>query len=321
MMPPLLLTLLLLQTPAPQAASFRVAASYVKVPVTVFDERGRLLDDLDREDFEVLDDGEPTPIINFVRDLAPINVLLLLDSSGSLKDELEEIKHAALRFAQSFTRDDRISIMSFSDETVLLTPWTNRLGKLRKGLNKMKKGYRTAIYDALGQSIESHLNEVQGKRVIILLTDGLDNESVTPYDQILSRLIESQVTLYIVSRTRLVDDKVRDSERVQFLNQVMRNVLQDDSDFVDDYFKKKETAMVNLAESTGGRVLFPEVLAELGNTYAQVARELKHQYLLTFLPPQSSGKKFRSIQVTCNLPAGRVYSRKQYLWLGLKIEN
>ena len=184
-----------------------------------------------------------------------------------------------------------------------------------------QKGYRTAIYDALGQSIESRLNEVQGRKVIILLTDGLDNESVTAYDQILSRLIESQVTLYIVSRTRLVDDKVRDSERVHFLNQVMRNVLQDDSDFVDDYFKKKETAMVNLAESTGGRVLFPEVLAELGNTYAQVARELKHQYLLTFLPPQSSGKKFRSIQVTCNLPAGRVYSRKQYAWLGLGIEN
>ena len=318
MMPPLLLTLLLLQAPTSQAASFRVAANYVKVPVTVFDEKGKLLDDLDRKDFEVLDDGEPTPIINFVRDQAPINVLLLLDSSGSLKDELEEIKQAALLFAQSFTREDRISIISFSDETVLLTPWTNRLKKIRKGLNKLKKGYRTAIYDALGETIKSHLSEVKGRRVIILLTDGLDNESLIPYDQILTRLIESQITLYIVSRTRLVDDKVRDSERVHFLNQVMRNVLQDDGDFVDDYFRKKETAMVNLAESTGGRALFPEVLADLGNTYAQVASELKHQYLLTFLPPESSAKKFRSIQVTCNLPAGRVYSRKQYAWLDLR---
>ena len=88
-MSPLLLALLLLQGPTPQAPSFRVAAHYVKVPVTVFDEKGKLLADLDREDFQVLDDGEPTPIVNFVRDLAPINVLLLLDSSGSLKDELE----------------------------------------------------------------------------------------------------------------------------------------------------------------------------------------------------------------------------------------
>ena len=318
MMPPLLLTLLLLQAPTPQTVSFRVSANYIKVPVTVFDEKGKLLDDLDRKDFAVLDDGEPTPIINFVHDLAPINVLLLLDSSGSLKDELEEIKQAAMLFAQAFTPDDRISIISFSDETVLLTPWTNRLRKLRKGLNKLKEGYRTAIYDALGETIDGHLNEVKGRRVIILLTDGLDNESITPYDQILGRLIESQITLYIVSRTRLVDDKVRDSERVHFLNQVMRNVLQDDGDFVNDYFRKKETAMVNLAESTGGRALFPEVLAELGSTYAQVASELKHQYLLTFLPPESSAKKFRSIQVTCHLPAGRVYSRKQYAWLDLR---
>ncbi len=321
MMPPILLTLLLFQTPAPQAAPFRVAASYVRVAVTVLDDRGKLLHDLDRGNLEVLDDGQPTPIINFVRDLAPINVMLLLDTSGSLKDELGEIQQAALRFARSFMRDDRISIMSFSDETVLLTPWTNRLGKLRKGLNKMKGGYRTAIYDALSQCIDRHLNEVRGRRVIILFTDGLDNESVTPYDQILGRLIESQITLYIVSRTRLVDDKVRDSERVHFLNQVMRNVLQEEGDFVDDYFKKKEAAMLNLAESTGGRVLFPEVLSELGNTYAQVARELKHQYLLTFLPPQSSDKKFRSIQVTCNLPSVRVHSRKQYAWLDRRTEN
>ena len=281
----------------------------------MFDERGKLLEDLERENFSVRDDGEATPIVNFVRDFAPINVLLLLDSSGSLKEELEEIRDSALHFARSFTRDDRISIIGFSDDTVVLSPWTNQIGRLRKGLRKLKGGYRTAIYDALEETIEEHLRRVQGRRVIILLTDGLDNESVTPYEEILSRLIESQITLYIVSRTRLVDDKVRDSKRVSFLNQVMRNVLQDDGDFVEDYFKEKERSMVNLAESTGGRVLFPEVLEDLGDTYAQVSRELKHQYLLTFLPPRFSDKKFRSIQVTCSLPQGKVYFRRQYAWL------
>ncbi len=317
-MSPLLLTLLLLQPPLQETASFRVAANYVKVPVSVFDERGKLLLDLDRENFSVLDDGEATVIVNFVRLFAPVNVLLLLDASGSLKEEREEIRDSALHFSRSFGRDDRISIVSFSDDTVLLSPWTNRIGRLRKGLRKLKGGYRTAIYDALAETIEGHLRQVQGRKVIILLTDGLDNESVTPYEQILSRLIESQITLYIVSRTRLVDDKVRDSERVSFLNQVMRNVLHDDGDFVEDYFKEKETSMVNLAESTGGRVLFPEVLEELAHTYAQVARELKHQYLLTFSPPPASDKKFRSIHVTCNLPQGRIYFRKQYAWLALQ---
>ena len=284
----------------------------------MFDERGKLLDDLERETFSVRDDGKTTPIVNFVRDFAPVNVLLLLDSSGSLKEELEEIRDSALHFARSFTRDDRVSIIGFSDDTVVLSPWTNRIGRLRKGLRKLKGGYRTAIYDALRETIEGHLRQVQGRRVIILLTDGLDNESVTPYEEILSRLIESQITLYIVSRTRLVDDKVRDSERVSFLNQVMRNILQDNGDFVEAYFKEKETSMVNLAESTGGRVLFPEVLEDLGDTYAQVSRELKHQYLLTFLPPRFSDKKFRSIHVTCSLPQGKVYFRRQYAWLAFQ---
>ena len=284
----------------------------------MFDERGKLRDDLEREHFSVRDDGKATSIVNFVRNVAPINVLLLLDSSGSLKDELEEIRDSALHFARSFTSDDRISIISFSDGTVVLSPWTNQIRRLRKGLRKLKGGYRTAIYDALGETIAGHLRQVQGRRVIILLTDGLDNESVTPYEEILRRLIKSQITLYIVSRTRLVDDKVRDIKRVSFLNQVMQNILQDDGDFVEDYFKEKEMSMVTLAESTGGRALFPELLEDLGDSYAQVSRELKHQYLLTFVPPRSSEKKFRSINVTCSLPQGKVYFRRQYAWLAFQ---
>ena len=298
-----------------QTASFRVDARYVRVPVTVFDQRGRILDDLEREDFQLLDDGHPTPIINFVPDSAPINVLLLLDSSGSLRDEIHGIRKAALRFAGSFTKEDRISVIAFSDEIIVLSPWTNQVRRLKRGLRKLKRGYRTAIYDALQETIQTHFSRVSGRRVIILLTDGLDNESTTAYNDVMRILIESQTTLYIVSRTRLVQPKVSDSERVDFLNSVMREVLQDEGDFVDDYFKKKETAMVNLAESTGGRALFPEQLEELGAHYQQVAQELKHQYLLTFLPAIESTKRFRPIQVTCSRTEGRVYFRKQYSWL------
>lgn len=310
----LLLTPQLTQSPP----SFHISASYVRVPVTVFDEQGHLMENLSRSDFQVFDEGEATPIINFVHDKAPISVLLLLDSSGSLKDEVEEIKVAALRFAESFGREDRISIVGFSDETVVLTPWTNRISRLRKGVKKLKKGYRTAIYDALADTIGEHFSSVGGRKVIILLTDGLDNESVLSYQGILNRLIRSQITLYIVSRTRLVHEKVRDSNRVSFLNDVMRTVLEDEEDFVDIYFREKESAMVHLAEATGGRVLFPEVLGELSDSYAQVARELKHQYLLTFLPPETSSATFRSIRVECRIPDRQIYFRRQYAWVEMQ---
>ena len=101
----------------------------------------------------------------------------------------------------------------------------------------------------------------RGRRVIILLTDGLDNESRSVYEELLPRLIASDITLYIVSRTRLVMPRVRETVRVQFLSQVMKNFLRDggeDGDYVEVYFRQKEAAMKNLAESTGGRGALPQ---------------------------------------------------------------
>jgi Ca-activated chloride channel family protein len=297
-----------------QDPSFRVSARFVKVPVSVFDDQGRVLSGLTREDFLLRDEGLPRPISNFLLDRAPIHVLLLLDSSGSLRDELQEIKLAALRFAGSFSQEDRISVISFSDEVVVLQDWTNKFKRLKKSLKKLKVGYRTALYDALAETVNQHFRGVTGRRVIILLTDGLDNESEVPYQSIAANLISSDITLYIVSRTRLVHPRVRDSVRVEFLNRVMKNLLNDDGDFVDIYFREKEAAMRQLAEVTGGRVLFPEQLEDLSESYREVAQELKLQYVLTFEPPTKSARRFRKIELTCIQPTGRIHYRRQYSW-------
>jgi hypothetical protein len=92
----------------------------------------------------------------------------------------------------------------------------------------------------------------------------------------------------------------------------MKNVLGEDEDFVEIYFRLKETAMNHLAESSGGRVFYPEELKALGPTYVQIAEELKSQYILTFLPPSKSRKRFRSIQVTCSRPVEKIFHRQLY---------
>ncbi len=300
-----------------QVPSFSVSAHYIKVPVTVFDTEGKLLTDLQRENFTLHDEGQVRSIENFLSDQAPVNVLLMLDSSGSLREELEQIKLAALGFARAFTRKDRIAIIGFSDQIEIRQDWTNRLKPLRKTLKKLKRGYRTALYDALQQAIRHQFRGTRGRRVIILLTDGLDNESRSVYEELLPRLIASDITLYIVSRTRLVMPRVRETVRVQFLSQVMKNFLRDegeDGDYVEVYFRQKEAAMKNLAESTGGRVLFPKRLEDLQPSYAQVAHELKHRYLLTFRPPLTSSLPFRRIEVACDRPIGQLHYRHQYAW-------
>ena len=294
--------------------TFRIKADFIKVPVTVFDSRGKLINTLTRDDFRLLDEGRERPIENFVLDKAPIHVVLLLDVSGSLQEEIKEIRQAAIRFASAFGPEDRIAILSFADKITVLQPWTNRQKRIRKSLKKLKPGYRTALWDALMQTSSKMLEQASGRKVIILLTDGLDNESYANYDDVIEDLVSSGVSLYIVSRTRLVLPKVAESNRVRFLNQVMKQVLKEDKNFVDVYFREKETSMKHLAESTGGRVFFPERLVELRSSYAQVARELKNQYILTFAPPSVSDKRFRRIEVVCNQETSRIFHRRQYNW-------
>ncbi|MGH9341664.1 MAG: VWA domain-containing protein [Acidobacteriota bacterium] len=300
---------------AQQAPAFKIEANYIKVPVSVFDSRGKILADLTRDDFRLFDQGEPRPIENFVLDTNPTNVILLLDASGSVQEEIEEIQDAALSFARSLKEEDRIAVISFSDEVILLQNWTNNLRRLKNSLDELESGYRTALYDALLATARERLDRVNGKRIIILLTDGIDNQSEASYAQVMQSLVESNISLYIISRTRFVQPKVEKSERVEFLNRVMKNVLNESKDFVDIYFREKETAMRYLAESTGGRVFFPHKLSELQKTYLQLAEELKRRYILTFRPPDKSSKSFREIQVFYTDPTAILHYRSNYHWV------
>jgi Ca-activated chloride channel family protein len=303
-----LILLVLFQNPP----AYKIDAEYIKVPVTVLGENNQSITGLTREDFQLFDEGEARPIHNFVLDEMPIHVVFLLDSSASLKEEIQEIQYAALRFAQAFGPEDRLAVFSFSDGITLLQDWTNSYKKLRKSLKKLKKGYRTALYDALLQTASEKLRKVSGKRVIILLTDGLDNESEASYANVMNELIASNTVLYIVSRTRLIQPKVGESERIEFLNRVMKTVLDEDEDFVEIYFRLKEKSMNYLAETSGGRVFYPEQLNELGENYLQIARELKSQYVLTFLPARESQPRFRAIKVICNSPVQKIFHRQLY---------
>ncbi len=310
----LLLGLLLFPSQAYLEAqpTLRVDAEYVRVPVTVLDEQGRTILGLTANDFRLYDEGVERPIRNFLLDESPINVVFLLDVSGSVQDELNDIRNATIRFAQAFGPDDRMALVSFSDETRLMQDWTGSLRDLRRSLRRLEQGYRTALYDALLDTAAEMLARIDGKRVIIMLTDGIDNESQASYDELMTKLTRLGVVLYIVSRTRLVQSKVAESERVEFLDRVMRNVLRDDTSFVDVYFREREASMNHLAEVNAGRVLYPEKLRDLGQSYVQIAQELKGQYLLTFAPPTDSPGEFREIRVVCLRDIGQIYHRRLY---------
>ena len=299
---------------AQSSSSFRVDATYVRVPVTVLDSDGRTLANLSREHFRLLDEGQPRAIENFLLDQTAIHVVLLLDSSASVRQELQEIRQAALRFARAFDSGDRIAVISFSNQIEVLQDWTNDPKKLKNSLKNLDVGYRTALYDALLETAREKLTRVAGRKAIILLTDGLDNHSSASFSDVVNSLIDSDISLYIVSRTRLAQAQLHGSDRVAFLNRIMKNVLDEEKDFVDIYFRKKETSLSHLARSTGGRAFFPERLGDLTKSYDQVARELKNQYLLTFRPPAHSSTSLRTIRVVCTRKLAKIYHRSRYRW-------
>ncbi len=300
---------------AQTAPSFQVRADLVKVPVSVFDSEGRVLTGLTRQDFVLLDENEPRLIENFILDRTPLHVLLLLDVSGSLKEELAEIKETAYQFALAFDPEDQMAVVSFSEGLQVLQGWTRDRNSLRHSLKDLQRGYRTALYDALEFASLDTLAPVSGKKIIILFTDGLDNQSLSRFETVLDLLLQSDISLYIVSRTLFVRPWIEKSDRIEFLNQVMKNILGEDEDFLAAYFQDKENSLSHLAEVTGGRIFFPEKLADLRNSYMEVAQELKTQYLLTFRPPTASREDFRTIQVMSTEEVGRIQHRKQYHWV------
>lgn len=290
----------------------KATVDYVRVPVAALDEQQQPILDLTAADFSLFDEGEPKAIENFVLDVRPVHVFFLLDASGSTREELPQIRYATVRFAQHFSPEDRMAAAAFSDGLVLLQDWTDDFKRLRKSLKRMEPGYRTALWDSLAQVVKEKLAGLPGKRAVILVTDGLDNESSIRYADLMQLLTRQEITLYIVSRSRLAAREIEGDERVQFLDRVMRNLLDEDESFVTAYFRDKEAALETLAAVNGGRVFYPPSLPALGQIYVQIARELKTQYVLTFPATTGGDKEYRRIRVECRRPVSKLVYRRMY---------
>lgn len=306
------------QVPQPK---YRINASFVRVPVTVCDSDGRLVQGLERADFRVFDEGEAREIDNLVLEQTPLHVVVLLDVSGSVRGETESIKEAAASFAlHILDANGRVALMTFSDKLMLLQDWTKDDTRLRRSLKRIQPGFRTALFDSLLSICQKHMAKLGGRKVVVALTDGGDNQSRTAWQTVLKEYLLSDVSLHLVSRTRFVLPKVQRQVRVVMLNRAANNFTNDSRDFWELYFREKETALEHVAESTGGRVLHAETPSDLKRSLQQLALELKSRYVLTFRPPDDSSKRFRLIRVTCSRPSVTDFHRSQYAWSGRTAE-
>ena len=295
-----------------------VSTAEVLLPVTVRDAQGRLVSTLTRKDFRVFEDGREQPLSDLALRQVPVDVVLMVDASSSVAENLDDFRRAAEGFAQRLSPDDRLSLIKFDDRVELLQDWTKSRVQLRRSLGRITLGVFTRFHDALLLAAREQLMQTRGRRAIIVLTDGIDsNRGYATLEASLRALLEAQATVYVVSNAEIersrkraeLDSLLAGSASVVRFNQLRIGDLREGLRVLDT----SENNLARLTAATGGRLYKPTSFHSLNSIYAEVADELRHQYALYYTPlDKARDGRFRRVRVETTDPALKVSARIGY---------
>jgi Ca-activated chloride channel homolog len=259
----------LLLAASPDAQRIKVSTQTVPIYATVVDSDRRLVSDLQQEDFEVYDNGKLQVLTNFVNQTSPFTAIVMLDTSGSMTLNLNFVKHAAEEFLMRLLPEDRAKVGAFNDKIQVLPkdePFSNDRDRLIRIMKEgLDFGYPTRLWDAVDESI-AHLEPADGRRVVIVFTDGDDSASKLGLGDVLARAREKDVMVYAVG---LASEYFNGQTRVR---------------------TRPDRGLRRLAEETGGGFFELTKKDDLGPTFTRVAQELHSQYVLGFSPATLDGK-------------------------------
>lgn len=288
----------------------------VILPITVRDGTGRLVKGLDARDFFVYDNGQRQEIENFNRQQVPVNVLFMLDASGSIFEQMEPIRNAALAFVKTLAPEDRVAIMQFADKVQTLQDWTGNYEDIKLALNwKYKPGQATVFYDALVDAAEK-FKGVEGRRAIILLTDGVNTKGNASFERGLAAIGRSEAAVYVVSETEALARPLRRDLKGAngVLNRVFGGSYQIQAKQYLALLENAERELTKLADSTGGQIYFPIADHDLAGAYDEVAQELKTQYIVSYVPvsPRAIEEPYHKVEVLVRGGGYQAYTRRGY---------
>lgn len=176
----------------------RLNATLVQVPAIVTDGAGRFVTDLTQKDFTVYEDGKRQEVSLFAALKQPFNAVLLLDTSNSAEDRLRVIQNVAIGFTKELGPDDRMKVISFDNEIRQLTDFTKDSAELEKAIRSCESGFGKLLYEAVSRSLEE-LRETEGRRAVILFSDGVDMRSIEATSESATRVAEEiGAVIYVV---------------------------------------------------------------------------------------------------------------------------
>lgn len=295
----------------------RVDTTLVNIPVSVSDPKGRHIPGLTVQDFKIFDDGKQQKIEYLLDQEGPISVALLLDTSRSTKEVLGKIKKAAKEFVKNLRPADRGMVVSFDNNVEVLSDLTPDTKALEKAIKHADIGYDvgTVMYDAVSNVIHRTLNQVKGRKAIILLTDGKDAGSSITRNQLLRNLEQSDTIVYSVYyETENQRPQIR-PQNFPFPgggmgrrgggmgrrgggmggpNRIPPDFPRRDPDVIRQRQAEQNQMAAELleriAELTGGRA-FQKDVSDLDEAFALIAEELRKQYLIGYYPDETARSK------------------------------
>jgi Ca-activated chloride channel family protein len=264
----------------------------VNLIFTVTDRHGHYIPNLQQSDFALLDDQKaPERVNSFHQQInLPLRVGIVIDASTSIRTRFQFEQQSAQEFLIQVlkAKNDRAFVMGFDVTPTVMQDWTNNVDALQRGIDRLRPGGGTALFDAIYTACRDKLLDASRdrepvRRAMVLLSDGDDNQSRVHPDEAIKECERAETIIYAIS-TNWTPSR-----------------------------GKGDDVLTQMAEATGGQVFFPPSVEEVSNSFAQIEEELRSQYALNYTPADfKSNGAFRPIYLYCNDRRYQVRAKKGY---------
>jgi Ca-activated chloride channel family protein len=283
-----------------QVLSFPARGDLVVFSATAVDGKGRPVTDLEKKDFRIYEEGRRQPISRFYGGPElPARVLLLVDSSGSMDEQMKvtSVRFAAERILDALSEEDQVALAGFDSRYFGVMAFTHDREAARRALATVERFGSTALHDALDKAARDIASHGEGRRAVVVITDGMDTASSKTPEEVLQRSRALDVPIYAISAVSPLDDP--DSSR--YLGRKNAGAAGSGAEALERY-----------ARLSGGASFRISSYAALRKAAARIAAELKHQYRLGYDPPAGPAR-FRRVEVRSTRRGVTVRTRSGYV--------
>lgn len=293
----------------------KIEANLVTIPVSVFDRNGIYIPGLTEANFQIFEDGKQQEITYFGISDKPFTVVLMLDTSPSTEYRIEDIQSAAKAFVRQLKDQDSVLVIEFDGNTHVLTEATKDRQKIYKAIDRADMGGGTSLYDAVDFTLRKRLNKIEGRKAIVLFTDGVDTtSSKSSIEETLRDAEEADALIFPIQYNTFFDNRRSGTILSSPFPFPGGGILNPPGTRAEDYALGRQY-LNDLAAATGGRVFRPEATpGGLTRAFEGIAEELRRQYNIGFYPQEEgkSGER-RQIKVRVNRPNLIVRARDSYI--------